>query len=157
MQRYQNLSLDRLLNKFFRHEHRESKALDILFAEVLDTAAFGKLIKRTIQTTTTFTYPGAFLKQRFPDMPEEDRKKLAKSVNDAAWIYDNIHIILSNLQQVRQDVHIDIRRLSLSQLYQAKSEAWCHQYAQLQASKLQKPEHLDYSEEQFNDLMDQIM
>ena len=82
---------------------------------------------------------------------------MAERINESAWIFDNIVIIDDNLSLVRQDVNIDIRRLSLNQLFRAKNLNWCHQYAASLARKSNKPANLLYSDEQFELLMAKVM
>ena len=96
--------------------------MDQLFEELLQTSAYGKLIKFAIQQQTAYSKPGNFFKysDRFQHWTDEERQSLAKKINEAAWIYDNIETIDINLSLVRKDANVDIRRLSMAQLYSAK-------------------------------------
>ena len=155
LQRHRNLSLDMLFRRFEFHPERESEILETLFGEVLDSAAFGKLIKDEIQRTTMYTYVLPYLKNTAPfnQMEKTDREKLAAKINNAAWVFDNIATIQSNLVQVRSDVTIDIRRLSLHSLWKAKELVWCHDYANKIAERSKKPNELAYTEDQYQDLL----
>lgn len=157
IQRHQHLPLVRLFTKFRLHTSRESKNLDRLFNERLDTAAYGKLIRMSIRNAG-FTYTKPYLRRHMPQLSDEDRTELAESINNAAWIYDNIGMIQSNLIQVSPYTTIDIRRLSMTDLYQAKDLSWCHQYAELLKGRgKRKPDELAYTEDQFNDLVNAVM
>lgn len=159
LQRYEHMPLEVLLRQFNLHGMREDRCLDDLFEEILQASVYGKLIKLSIQRDTPYAKPGNFFKysDRFQHLSDDERKSLATRINQAAWIHDNIDTIHSNLAAVRRDAHVDIRRLSMSQLYCAKSLNWCHQYAASLASKSDKPANLSYTDEQFNSLMAKIM
>ena len=156
IERHQQLPLDRLFTKFKRHPSRESQNLDRIFSERLDTATYAKLIRMAIRNAG-YTYTKPYLKRHMPHLSDDERSTLAESINDAAWIYDNISEIQSNLIQVRRDVEIDIRRLSMTDLYQAKKLSWCYRYAEIMRGKGKKPEHLVYTEEQYNDFVNHVM
>ena len=159
LQPYQGVPLGVLIRRFNLHSVREDRCMDQLFEELLQTSAYGKLIKLRIQRETPYSKPGNFFKysDRFQHLTDEERKALAKKINEAAWIYDNIETIDNNLSLVRQDANVDIRRLSMAQLYSAKDLNWCHRYAATLARKGKKPETLSYSDEQFNVLIEKVM
>ena len=157
--RYQDMPLGILVAEFQRHDVREDRCLDELFEKILQTATYGKLIKINIQRDTPYSKPGNYLKHsiRFQHLNEDEKKTLARKINESAWIFDNIETIDDNLSLVRQDADIDIRRLSINQLYRAKNLNWCRQYAASLASKSNKPANPSYSDEQFNTLIEKIM
>ena len=131
--------------------------MDRLFSERLDTATYAKLIRIAI-SNEGYTYTKPYLKRRMPRLTKDERDTLAESINDGAWIYDNIAEIQSNLMQVRRGgVEIDIRRLSMTDLYQAKTLSWCYKYADLLKGRGKKPNNLAYTEEEFNDLVTTVM
>ena len=153
------MPLGNLIAQFQLHTTREDRCLDQLFEEILQTAAYGKLIKNAIQRETRYVKPGNYFRhsERFRHLEEEQKRTLAQRINESAWIVDNIEVIDDNLSMVRPDVNIDIRRLSLNQLFRAKNLDWCHQYAASLAKKSNKPANLLYSDEQFELLMAKIM
>ena len=159
LRRCQDMPLEVLIAQFNLQNIREDRSLDELFEEVLQTSVYGKLIKCAIQRDTPYSKPGNYLKhsRRFLHLTDDEKRSLATKINEAAWIYDNIDTIDSNLAMVRKDANVDIRRLSMSQLYSAKKLNWCHQYAASLANKSNKPANLSYSDEQFNSLIAKIM
>ena len=156
LERFQDLPLDRLFLKFKLQPRRESKALDIVFNETLNAAAYAKLIRLAINNIG-FQYTKPYLNRYMRHLSDEERKVLAESINDAAWIFDNIATIQENFVQVRKDVDVDIRRLSLSELYQAKNQWFCHWYANMLASKAKKPDELAYTVDDFNIMVETMM
>lgn len=159
LQTSQHMSLEALLGTFKLHKVREDRCLDQLFEEVLQTSAYGKLIKLAIQRETPYSKPGNFFRysDRFQHLDQKHKKELAKNINDAAWVYDNISEVAYNFDLVRKDAEVDIRRLSISQLYHAKDLNWCHQYAASLAIRGKKPENVSYTDDQFNILLQKIM
>ena len=153
------MSLEDLLGTFKLHKVREDRCLDQLFEEVLQTSAYGKQIKLAIQRETPYSKPGNFLRHsdRFRHLNQKYKTGLAKKINDAAWVYDNITRVAIIIDLFRKDAQVDIQRLSISQLYHAKDLNWCHQYAASLASRGKKPENVAYSDEQFSALIQKIM
>ena len=77
---------------------------------------------------------------------------MADSINHAALVYRDISKVFYNLQQIRE--HVDIRRLSLKNLYEARDLKWCFSYAErMRGRKRKKPDVLEYTEEDFQDLV----
>ena len=89
-------------------------------------------------------------------MEKKDRERLATQINNAAWVFDNIATIQSNLIQVRSDVTIDIRRLSLHSLWKAKDPVWCHDHSNQIAERSKKHTELAYTEDQYQALLASI-
>ena len=159
LQRFQGVPLGVLIGRFKLHTIREHRCMDQLFEELLQTSAYEKLIKLAIQRETAYSKPGNFFKysDRFQHWTDEERQSLVKKINEAAWIYDNIETIDINLSLVRKDASVDIRRLSMAQLYSAKDLTWCHRYAATLTRKSNKPETLSYFDEKFNLLIEKVM
>ena len=76
---------------------------------------------------------------------------LARTINNVVWVYDNFEKITHNLTLECKE--IDIRHLSLHQLYLAKDLSWCLAYQEQKKERKDKPKHLDYDEDDFNDLV----
>ena len=92
-----------------------------------------------------------YLKQIGYDIDEAE--KLAKQINEASWVYDNLDKIVANLYQFDR---INIRRLSIRQLYLAKDMDWCYRYVQNHKVGGKKPEEPIYDENDFVQLENTI-
>ena len=147
-------SLLRLITKFELHPERESVALEHVFAEVLDTAAYAKLIRMEIERTTRYKYVKPYLRWACPEMSDTERDKLSGAINHASWVYDHIDRIYANLVQVGDQ--LDIRRLSLNNLYSARDLGWCFSQADKNRGTKKKPDEPVYTEENFQKLMEKI-
>ena len=73
---------------------------------------------------------------------DKEATTLARTINNAVWVYDNFKKITHNLTLECKE--IDIRRLSLHQLYLAKDLSWCLAYQEQMKGRINKPKHLDY-------------
>ena len=80
----------------------------------------------------------------------DEAAEVARTLNNAVWVYDNFQKIANNLMECRE---IDIRRLSLHQLYLAKDMSWCLMYQEQLKGRKNKPRQLDYDEQSFEDLV----
>ena len=147
-----NLSLPRLLVKFESHEDRESKTLERVFSEVLNATVYASLLKDKIFQTTGFRKTKTYLSFTFPNHPDKELQTLADSINHAALVYRDIGRVFANLQQIREKV--DIRRLSLKNLFEARDIKWCYSYAErMRGRKRRKPDELEYAEADFENLV----
>ena len=108
--------------------HRINEDLNKCFADTLDVITCGKAYKDKCLGGTVFTYfkPWAKREPQFADYPEKDFDSLCHKVNECSWIFDNWDKITANLMDPRMP-DVDARRLSVSQLYKAKSIDWCVQ------------------------------
>ena len=52
----------------------------------------------------------------------EDAKRMSNKINNTYWVYDKLEKIHDNLQSCP---NVDIRRLTLKQLYLLKNKSWC--------------------------------
>ena len=145
-----NLGLPRLLIKFEGHDKRESKTLEHVFAEVLNAAVYAKLLKEEIFRTTGLKKTKTYLSLIYPGRIDKELQQLADAINHAALVYRDIDKVFFNLQQIREKV--DIRRLSLKNLFEARDLNWCFGYAErMRGLKRKKPDELEYTEDDFND------
>ena len=87
----------------------------------------------------------------YPNEEDKELQKRADAINHAAKVYDGIGKIFENLQQIR-DV-VDMRRLSLNMLFEARNLNWCYSYAERIRGRKRKPDELEYSEADFQDLI----
>ena len=70
---------------------------------------------------------------------------MADTLKNACWVFDNFKEIQGNL---RACPSIEIRRLSLQQLYLAKNRSWCLMMEGNSKAKRKKPRSLLYDEEE---------
>lgn len=147
-EQYSGDNLEVLRRKFVNSERNEEVILQNLFCEVLDRTAIAYEFKRKMKEAEGYTYPKPYFKNHL-GYTEETAESLAKEVNQAAWVYDNLHKILNNINQFD---NIIISRLSINQLYFARELSWCYQYSENQKGRGKKPEELVYTEQDFKDL-----
>ena len=140
-------NLDLLREKFVRSEQREEQVLQNLFCEVLDRSAIAYTFKLKMKESSGYTYPKPYLK--YIGYSEKTATELANDINEAAWVYENLHTIVNNITQFD---NISICRLSLNQLYLARQMSWCYQYSENQKGRGKKPEDPVYDEQDFKDL-----
>lgn len=145
---YSNMDSRTLLNKFNACKRKERKLLTDLFGEVLKTVAIAKAFRVQAEQETGYKQMKRHLLSLgiHPDLATDQ----ARIINNAVWVYDNFKRITDNLM-VCSD--IDIRRLSLHQLYLAKDMSWCLVYQEQLQGQRKKPKLLDYDEEAFDDLL----
>ena len=91
-----------------------------------------------------YKYVKPYLKQT--GYSDELAGKLVKDINEAAWVYDHLQKIINNLVMFES---INIRRLSMRQLYLAKDVDWCHRYVEDHRVKGSKPDEPVYEEQDF--------
>ena len=144
--------MDVLRRKFVVSERNEEVVLQDVFCEVLDRTVIGYELKRKMKETAGYIYPNRYLKHHL-GYTEETATSLAKEINQAAWVYDNLHKILDNIYQFD---NINICRLSLNQLFFAREMSWCYQYSENQKGRGKKPQEPVYSEQEFKDLEELI-
>ena len=147
-----NLSLQDVLAMFELHEQRESRTLEAVFNEVLDTTVYAKLVKDLVFRNTGYRNLKSYFKTVQPNEEDKELQKRADSINHAAKVYDGIGKIYENLQQIRD--FVDIRPLSLNMLFEARNLNWCYSYAErIRGSSKRKPDELEYSEADFQNLI----
>ena len=65
----------------------------------------------------------------------EDDKKMSNKLNNASWVYDNLEKIWDNLKSC---TNVDIRHLTLKQLYLAKNKSWCLLQEEISKERVRK-------------------
>ena len=75
---------------------------------------------------------------------------MADALNDAWWVSNHFEKIQQNLMVCPS---IDIRRLSLQQLYLAKNLSWCLMMEENSKAKQKKPRQPLYDNEEFTELL----
>ena len=104
---------------------REKEAKILLFEQVMKGAAVCKAFRLQLLREEGYKYTKPYLLSL-----GLDRKRatvMADKINRGSNVYDNLQRIINNLYGFPE---IDIRRLSMKQLYMAKEESWCRIYAQ---------------------------
>ena len=146
-EQFSNDDMDTLTRKFLRSEVVEENALKDVFCQVLDRSAIVYTFKLKMKTFTGFTYPKSYLKAT--GLAEDKAAALADNINLASSVYEHLKDIVDNVMQFE---NINIRRLSMNQLYLAKEISWCFQYLESLKCRGKKPEELVYNEQDFKDL-----
>jgi hypothetical protein len=105
---------------------KEDNCLDKLFSNTINTVVTGKAYRDKCLHRSNYTYFKSWAKNepRFATYTPKELSKLCHTVNEACWVYDNWDKIARNLNDERMYA-IDVRRLSLTQLYLAKNIDWC--------------------------------
>ena len=109
------------LEEQFMSEAEEYRRLNRLFEETLYRVICGEAFRRN-------TYYNSFgwwmrSQQQYETWSDDRKKKLMDQVKYAHTVYTQWDIILRNL--VNDDItNIDARKLSLEQLFKARSEQW---------------------------------
>ena len=148
---YDNMSLERLRREFLRTGNMEEQALQEVFTHIMNTTAIAKVFRNKLYDLSGYRYVKSYLKQ-IGYNPEE-AEQLSKRINEASWVYDNLQLIVNNLARFPS---INIRRLSMRQLYLARDIHWCFRYVEDHRKTSNKPDELAYSEEDFNVLLDSV-
>ena len=146
--RFEDMSPAELLRELLRSERDESIAVNRSFEQVLLQACIGKIYRRQIYNLHRYKNTKSYLKSIGYTM--EEAETLAKKINTGNSVYDNMGIICGNILKCPK---IDIKRLSLQQLNFARQSQWCYNYEQLLKGKSSKPDHLEYTEEDFQDFL----
>ena len=123
-----------------------------LFEEVLKSVAIAKAFRVRAEQETGYRQMKRHL--MYLGVSSEDATGLARTINNGVWVYDNFRRISNNLMMECPD--IDIRRLSLHQLYLAKDLSWCLMYQEQLRGRKNKPNKPDYDEASFNDLVNTV-
>ena len=95
-----------------------------LFKEVLKSVAIAKAFRINAERESGYKQMKRHLV--FLGIESEEATSLARTLNNAVWVYDNLQRITNNLMLECPD--IDMRRLSLHQLYLARDLSWCLMY-----------------------------
>ncbi len=137
-----------LLLHFNTCQEKEKQLLTKLFEQVLMSIAIAKAFRVKAEQETGYKQMKRHLV--YLGMQPDEASSVARVINNAVWVYDNFQRITNNLMTCTD---IDIRRLSLHQLYLAKDMSWCLMYQEQLQKQKNKPSNLDYDEESFDDLV----
>ena len=86
-------------------------------------------------------------------MTKEYADQTTDAPNNACWVFDHFEKIQDNLG-VRPS--IDIRHLSLQQLYLAKNLSWCLMMEENSKAKRKKPRQPLYDDKEFTELLEMV-
>ena len=145
---------DVLWNELAVSKHREIVAIETAFTEVLNQICISKAFRLQIYHVFRYKNTACYFKSIKGDTKEEAAKK-AKIINTECKIYDNFNLILSNLSCCKS---IDIKRLSVNQLYLSIDSNWCQMYNEMQSDRENKQAvaNLVYEEEDFKDFLQMV-
>ena len=113
-----------------------------VFTHVLESSAIAKCFKQKLYCLSGYKYVKPYLKQT--GYSDELAGKLAQDINEAAWVYDYLQKIIINLVMFES---INIRRLSMRQLFLANDAEWCYRYVEDHRMKESKPDEPIYEEQ----------
>ena len=133
--------------------------LDRCFADTLDVLTNGKAYKYSCLQGTAYKYfkPWAKHEPCFANLEKNEFNLICHKVNESSWIFDNWEKIIANLMDYRM-TEIDARRLSVYQLYKAKSIEWCLQFNDtIRRKSKQTGDEPLYSLQKFNDIFETIV
>ena len=155
LERYSTFEVKALL-RIFRKDLRDetSDALDKTFAVVMRRVVAAKAFKVAAQRVTHYKQ----VKRQLLELGfEEDKvKRLARRINNSCWVFKNFDKIVGNLQKCPL---LDIRRLSLKELYLAKNMHWCLARQELARERLRRPGELGvhrYRDDDFYNLLELV-
>ena len=143
-----------LLTDMKSAEQRESAAIDKSFEEVMNQIAIAKAFRCQIYRIHKYKSTACYFKSVM-GYTKEEAKMVACPINQKCQIYDRFGVILSNL---RDCPHVDIRKLSAKQLYDAFDEKWCismneNLRGNTQVNNSAQCQALPYAEEDFSDFL----
>ena len=144
---FQDDNLEILKGRYLSAKNEEKQALKDVFTQVLNVSAISKMFRLKLERFSGYKYVKPYFKQL--GYEDKDAETFSRSINEASWVYDNLHRIIHNVEQFKC---INLRRLSIRQLYLAKDFHWCLRYAQDQKGRGKKPEDPVYDEDDFQDL-----
>lgn len=161
VQQVTRLDLSRMqLHREFavRIPHRRERTLQELFENTLDTIVYGKVFKETCLRDTGAVYFRSWAKHEEPfiHFKSKDFNNLCENVKECSWIFDNWETIVSNLTN-EHFPEIDVRTLSIQQLYKAKSKTWCWKFNDALRRKKKKTNEPLYPEDKFNGIFQHII
>ena len=148
-----------LYNEFMNHlPDRRNTVLGEVFNNTLDTIVYGKVYKDTCLCGTNYTYFKAWAKHEHPysNFSDKEFNKLCRQVNECCCVFDKWEQIVLNLTDQRI-TEIDVRSLSVSQLYQAKNIDWCLQLNDTLRCKSKKRDDPLYPPDKFNNIFQHIV
>ena len=129
-----------------------SNALDKAYFTTMKCVVVSKAFKKVAEEETKFKQIKRQLKALGFD--NEYAGQMADILNNACWGFDHFEKIQGNL---RACPSIDIRCLSLQQLYLAKNLSWCLMMEENSNAKRKKPRQPLYDEEEFMEIKQTIL
>ena len=101
---------------------------------------------------TEYVSFGAWMntQERYANMTDIMKRKIRRNVNTvhSVCVYTNWEIIVENLTDA-DILHIDARKLSINQLYQAISPEWCSDHDESLRDPGDVPDELEYDEQKY--------
>lgn len=128
---YADKEPDFLLEEMNAARKRENESVEAAFAEVLNQISMSKAFRQQIYNLFKYKNTACFFKS-VQGYSKEDSAEKANIINKESKIYDRFKDILVNLKQCP---YINIKRLSVNQLYMALDGKWCHMYNEILRDK----------------------
>ena len=152
LRHYEALQLWELWNLFKESLPKAtSNALDKAYLVTMKCVVVSKAFKKVAAEQTKFKQIKRQLKALGFD--NEYAGQMADTLNNACRVFDHFEKIQGNL---RACPGIDIRRLSLQQLYLAKNLSWCLMMEENSKAKRKKPRQSLYDDEEFTELLEMV-
>lgn len=142
------------LERLFLSEAEEYRRLNSLFAETLNKVIRGECFRQECLNGTAYDSFGWWMRSQpqYQHLTEIERKRIRKQVNYAHKVFIDWDIIVENLTD--DDItNIEPRKLSLEQLYKARSEEWCYDYDEFLRAPGNVPDVLQYSEDKYKTII----
>ena len=134
--------------------------LDKCFADTLELIACGKAYKEACLHGTTYKYFKAWAKRQpqFDEnvFPKKEFDAFCHKVNECAWVFENWEKIVANLTDNRM-IEVDVRRLSVSQLFKAQRIDWCIQLNDILRRKTKPKGDPMYPLQKFDDIFQNVI
>ena len=136
LRHYESLQLWELWNLFKESLPKAtSNALDKAYLATMKCVVVSKAFKKVAEVRTNLKRIKR--QQKALGFDNEYAGQMADALNNACWVFDHFEKIQENL---RAFPSIDIRRLSLQQLYLAKNLSWCLMIKENSKAKGEKSE-----------------
>ena len=117
---YQFRTTAQLYCEFRAAEVTESRHVSESFSETLKAVSIAKAFRIAAERESEYKQLKRHLV--FMGIDPDSATTMARTLNNACWVYDHFQCITDNLMTCRS---IDIRRLTLFQLYLARNKSWC--------------------------------
>ena len=156
LERFDQSSCNQLLNLFMTILPRSSsEAINEAFDKTMRTVVAGKAYRTSAERESGYKQ----LKRLFQWLRSgvEDAKRMSNKLNNASWVYDNLEKIHDNLKKnypnEKELPNIDIRRLTLKQLYLVKNKSWCLLQEENSRERVRKPDDPLCDDQDFMELI----
>ena len=137
---------------YFRRLRREQdENLNRTFRVTIKRVVHGKAFYDLCMHNSPYEYFACYIKNevRYSHMGEEEVKKFIKEIRMVRKVFRDWNDIVTNLTDDRM-INIDVRKLSINQLYRARNLSWCIDYNEINRTPgRQDPENPSYSEEKY--------